>query len=193
MARDTRRTMVLTAVQVLRERGADGLTVEEVLARSGAPKGSVYHHFPGGRAELIDEALTYAGNTIAALLNRATPDGPESVLQEFIDIWRYVLTDSGYTAGCPVVSVAISGTETAELALKAQEFFAQWTAALTTAFLAEGMPEATAQQLATLSIAAIEGAVILCRAQRSIGPLEDSLAQLRTLISCHRFAQTIMA
>lgn len=193
MARDTRRTMVLTAVQVLRERGADGLTVEEVLVRSGAPKGSVYYHFPGGRAELIDEALTYAGNTIAALLNRAATDGPESVLQEFIDIWRYVLNDSDYAAGCPVVSVAISGTETAEVALKAREFFAQWTAALTTAFLAEGMPEATAQQLATLSIAAIEGAVILCRAQRSIGPLEDSLAQLRTLISCHRFAQTIMA
>jgi hypothetical protein len=69
---------------------------------------------------------------------------------------------------------------------------AQWTAALTSAFLAEGMLEGTAQQLATFSIAASEGAVTLWRAQGSSGPLEDSLAQLRTLINCHRFAQTIM-
>lgn len=123
MARDTRRGgMIITAVQVLRERGgADGLTVEEVLLRSGAPKGSVYYHFPGGgRTELLDEALTYAGNTVSALLNRAATDGPESVLQEFIDIWRHVLTDSGYTAGCPVVAVAVSRTESEELADKAR-------------------------------------------------------------------------
>ncbi|WP_264025245.1 TetR/AcrR family transcriptional regulator [Mycolicibacterium pyrenivorans] len=189
MARDTRRGMIITAVQVLRERGADGLTVEEVLLRSGAPKGSVYYHFPGGRTELLDEALTYAGNTVSALLNRAATDGPESVLQEFIDIWRHVLTDSGYTAGCPVVAVAVSRTESEELADKARGFFNQWATALTNAFLAEGMSESTARQLATLSIATIEGAVVLCRAHRSITPLEDALAQLRTLINCHRFAR----
>lgn len=189
MARDTRRAMILAAVQVLRERGADGLTVEEVLLRSGAPKGSVYYHFPGGRTELLDEALTYAGNTVSALLNRAAIDGPESVLQEFIDIWRHVLTDSGYTAGCPVVAVAVSRTESMELADNARRFFAEWAAALTNAFLAEGMSESTARQLATMSIAAIEGAVVLCRAHRSIAPLEDALAQLRTLINCHRFAR----
>lgn len=189
MARDTRRAMILAAVQVLRERGADGLTVEEVLLRSGAPKGSVYYHFPGGRTELLDEALTYAGNTVSALLNRAAIDGPESVLQEFIDIWRHVLTDSGYTAGCPVVAVAVSRTKSMELADNARRFFAEWAAALTNAFLAEGMSESTARQLATMSIAAIEGAVVLCRAHRSIAPLEDALAQLRTLINCHRFAR----
>ncbi|HEY9267057.1 MAG TPA: TetR/AcrR family transcriptional regulator [Mycobacterium sp.] len=189
MARDTRRGMILAAVQVLRERGADGLTVEEVLLRSGAPKGSVYHHFPGGRTELLDEAITYAGNTVSALLNRAATDGPESVLQEFIDIWRHVLTDSGYTAGCPVVAVAVSRTESEELANKARRFFAEWAAALTNAFLAEGMSASTARQLATLSIASVEGAVVLCRAHRSIAPLEDALAQLRTLINCHRFAR----
>lgn len=189
MARDTRRGMILAAVQVLRERGADGLTVEEVLLRSGAPKGSVYYHFPGGRTELLDEALTYAGNTVSGLLNRAATDGPESVLQEFIDIWRHVLTDSGYTAGCPVVAIAVSRTESEELADKARRLFAEWAAALTNAFLAEGMSEPTAGQLATLSIAAVEGAVVLCRAHRSSAPLEEALAQLRTLINSHRFAR----
>ncbi|MCK0173300.1 MULTISPECIES: TetR/AcrR family transcriptional regulator [Mycobacteriaceae] len=187
MARDTRRAMIRTAVQVLRERGADGLTVEEVLARSSAPKGSVYYHFPGGRTELIDEALSFAGASMTALLERAVADGPESVLGEFVGMWRRVLIDSGYTAGCPVVSVAISGSESPESAAKARQFFTDWTDALATAFAAEGMSKAVARQLATMSVASIEGAVILCRAQAEIAPLEDAVAQLRLLFNCHRF------
>ncbi|WP_082957410.1 TetR/AcrR family transcriptional regulator [Mycolicibacter heraklionensis] len=50
MARDTRQAMVLTAVALLRERGADGITLDTLVSRSGAPRGSIYHHFPGGRA-----------------------------------------------------------------------------------------------------------------------------------------------
>ena len=189
MARDTRRGMIRTAVEVLRERGADGLTVDEVLLRSGAPKGSVYHHFPGGRAELLDEALTFAGETMATLLERAASEGPEKVLQEFVAMWRRILTDSGYTAGCPVAAVAVSATEGSDLATKARNYFTTWTAALTTAFVADGMADGIAQQLATMSVATIEGAVILCRAHRSIAPLEEAMVQLQTLINCHRFAR----
>ena len=181
--------MIRTAVEVLRERGADGLTVDEVLLRSGAPKGSVYHHFPGGRTELLDEALTFAGETMATLLARAADEGPESVLQEFVDMWRRILTESGYTAGCPVASVAVSATEGSDLATKARSYFTRWTAALTTAFVGDGIADGAAQQLATLSVATIEGAVILCRAHRSIVPLEEAMVQLHTLINCHRFAR----
>ena len=57
----TRDRMLFTAAQVLREKGAAGVTIDEVLARSGAPRGSVYHHFPGGRSQLLTEALQFAG------------------------------------------------------------------------------------------------------------------------------------
>ncbi len=147
MVRDTRRTMILTAVEVLRERGAGGLTIEEVLLRSRTPKGSVYHHFPRGRHELLD------------------------------------------TAGCPVLSVAVSGTESADLVDKAGKFFTRWTAALTNAFVAEGIAADAARQLAMLSLSAIEGAVVMCRTNRGIEPLENAVQQLQTLINCHRFAR----
>lgn len=189
MVRDTRRTMILTAVEVLRERGAGGLTIEEVLLRSGTPKGSVYHHFPGGRQELLDSALTTAGNAIAALLDRAATDGAEAVLDEFTRMWRRILIDSEYTAGCPVLSVAVSGTESADLVDKAGEFFTRWTAALTNAFVAEGIAADAARQLAMLSLSAIEGAVVMCRTNRGIEPLENAVKQLQTLINCHRFAR----
>jgi AcrR family transcriptional regulator len=174
--------MILTAVEVLRERGAGGLTIEEVLLRSGTPKGSVYHHFPGGRQELLDSALTTAGNAIAALLDRAATDGAEAVLDEFTRMWRRILIDSEYTAGCPVLSVAVSGTESADLVDKAGEFFTRWTAALTNAFVAEGIAADAARQLAMLSLSAIEGAVVMCRTNRG-------MKQLQTLINCHRFAR----
>ncbi len=188
MVRDTRRTMILTAVEVLRERGAGGLTIEEVLLRSGTPKGSVYHHFPGGRHELLDEALSTAGNAIAALLDRAATDGAEAVLDEFTRMWRRILIDSEYAAGCPVLSVAVSGTESADLVDKAGKFFTRWTAALTNAFVAEGIAADAARQLAMLSLSAIEGAVVMCRTNRGIEPLENAVQQLQTLINCHRFA-----
>ena len=59
----TRDRMVRSAAAVLRERGAAGLTIDEVLTRSGAPRGSVYHHFPEGRSQLLIEALQFAENS----------------------------------------------------------------------------------------------------------------------------------
>ncbi|WP_244949947.1 TetR/AcrR family transcriptional regulator [Streptomyces griseofuscus] len=63
--------MVLSAAALLREYGAGGTSVDKVLAHSGAPRGSVYHHFPGGRAQLIDEAVAHAGDFVAGLIDAA--------------------------------------------------------------------------------------------------------------------------
>jgi TetR/AcrR family transcriptional repressor of lmrAB and yxaGH operons len=52
----TRDRMLLSAVTLLRERGRNGVTLDAVLAHSGAPRGSIYHHFPGGRDQLVLEA-----------------------------------------------------------------------------------------------------------------------------------------
>ena len=59
---DTRTKMLISAAEVMRERGAAGVTIDEVLTRSGAPRGSVYHHFPDGRGQILAEALRYAGD-----------------------------------------------------------------------------------------------------------------------------------
>ena len=63
--------MLDSAVLLLRERGAAGVTVDAVLAHSGAPRGSVYHHFPGGRNELILGALRQAGDYIAVIVDES--------------------------------------------------------------------------------------------------------------------------
>ncbi|WP_409370663.1 TetR/AcrR family transcriptional regulator [Mycolicibacter longobardus] len=72
---ETRRRMLDAAIVVMRERGAVGLSIDEVLARSGCPRGSVYHHFPGGRAELLRRTLEYAGESYAGMIERAAAKG----------------------------------------------------------------------------------------------------------------------
>lgn len=104
----TKRSMLVSAAEVLRERGAAGVTIDEVLNRSGAPRGSVYHHFPGGRNQLLIEALAFAGESMTTAIDAAAPRGPMVLLHEFVEHWEVVLRDSDFTAGCPVAAAATS-------------------------------------------------------------------------------------
>lgn len=72
----TREKMLISAAQVMRERGAAGVTIDSVLARSGAPRGSVYYHFPDGRNQILIEALRYAGDSITAVIDKAADKAP---------------------------------------------------------------------------------------------------------------------
>ncbi|CAJ1503390.1 TetR/AcrR family transcriptional regulator [[Mycobacterium] kokjensenii] len=183
MARDTRQAMVLAAVELLREHGADGVTLDALLTRSGAPRGSIYHHFPGGRAQILDEAIQLAGDAIAGLIAGSAADGPVAVLDRFTAFWRKTLQDSDFAAGCPVVSVSVSAEPGSPLVAHAEGIFARWTALLCDCFVADGLGADVAARLATMSLAAIQGAIVMCRAQASLQPLDDVAAELHVLLS----------
>ena len=181
---DTRQKMLLSAVQLLRERGAGGVTVDAVLTRSQSPRGSVYHHFPDGRSEIISEALTFAGDTISAIIEQATALGSVGALRRFGKFWNKLLIDSDFNAGCPVVSVAVGGSpDNQHLRPAVGEIFRRWHQALVEAIIADGVEAQRARRLATMAVAAIEGAIILCRVQRSTAPLDDVIAEFGSLIA----------
>lgn len=183
----TRSAMLVSAAELLRERGAAAVTVDAVLARSGAPRGSVYHHFPGGRGQMLREALQFAGDEIAARIDAAAGDSGTALLQQFADMWRQALVDSDYTAGCPVLAAAIgSGSDEQQLTSLASEIFARWRQAATGAYLREGFERADAAALADTAIAAMEGAVVLCRSSRSLDPLNDVAQQLEFLLNARQ-------
>jgi TetR/AcrR family transcriptional repressor of lmrAB and yxaGH operons len=187
--RDTRRDMVLSAVEVLRERGADAVTLDAVLTRSGAPRGSIYHHFPGGRNEILSNALDFAGDAIAVRIERVAEMGATSALRDFSVFWKKILHDSNYTAGCPVVSVAVSNADEdgAQLASRARDIFERWCDAMRRALVGDGLTPRTAERLATMVIASVEGAVVLCRARRDMAPLDDVVEELELLIDAEKF------
>ncbi len=184
---DTRTKMLVSAAQVMRERGAAGVTIDEVLARSGAPRGSVYHHFPEGRNQILTEALRYSGESITAMIDDAAGWGAKALLREFVEFWERMLSEGDFAAGCPVVAAAICSDEEPNLCGEAATILGRWCAALTRAFVNDGFGEDDAASLAMTSIAALEGAVLLSRSTRCVDPLRQVSDQLEFLIKAKEF------
>ncbi len=185
---DTRKKMLVSAAEVMRERGAAGVTIDEVLARSGAPRGSVYYHFPDGRNQILTEALRYSGDSITAMIDDAAGWGARALLREFVEFWERLLTEGDFTAGCPVVAAAIgSDDDDPKLSAEAGAILGRWCTALTRAFVNDGFDDAEAASLAVMSIAALEGAVVLSRSTRNADPLRQVGEQLEFLIKAREF------
>ena len=171
--------MIISAAILMRERGVEATSFSEVLEHSGAPRGSIYHHFPGGKAQLIEEATRYAGDYTAAGLATALADEePLAAVAGFAAMWREILRDSDYEAGCPVVAATLEGERSPSARDAAQVAFTRWEELIARALVPHGLDPERAGSLATLVIASIEGAVILSRAQRSKRPLERVMAEL---------------
>ncbi|OMC48911.1 TetR family transcriptional regulator [Mycobacterium sp. IS-2888] len=180
--------MLISAAEVMRERGAAGVTIDEVLARSGAPRGSVYYHFPEGRNQILAEALRYSGDAITAMIDDAAGWGAKALLREFIEYWERLLTDGDFTAGCPVVAAAIgSDDDEPKLSAEAGAILDRWCTAMTHAFANDGFNDDDAASLAVMSIAALEGAIVLSRSTRSVKPLSQVAEQLEFLIKAREF------
>jgi TetR/AcrR family transcriptional repressor of lmrAB and yxaGH operons len=184
---DTRTKMLVSAAQVMRERGAAGVTIDEVLARSGAPRGSVYYHFPDGRNQLLTEALRYSGDSITAMIDDAAGWGARALLREFAEFWERLLAECDFTAGCPVVAAAIGSDDDPKLSAEAGAILGHWCTALTRAFVNDGFDDDEAASLAVMSIAAFEGAIVLSRSTRSVDPLRQVGEQIEFLIKAKEF------
>lgn len=183
-ASDSRRRMVESAAALLREYGASATTLDRVLTHSGAPRGSLYHHFPGGRTQLLEEATALAGDFISGLIDDAARSGdPLRAVDTFFELWRDWLQDSQFRAGCPIVAVAVETNDGApHLARSAAEIFGRWQEALSDSLIRRGIPEVRGLRLATFIIATVEGAVVMCRAQRSIAPLDAVAEEIHDLL-----------
>ncbi len=180
MTSDARERMVRSAAYLFRERGFTGTAFSDVIAHSGAPRGSIYHHFPGGKDQLAEEAVRYAGDYLSAGVRAATrDDDPVAAVRAFIGWWRRVLVKSDFRAGCPIAAVTVESRH----ADAASTAFRNWQHALSAGLVSAGATAARAARLSTLIVASVEGATILCRAHRSLAPLDDVVAELEDLVA----------
>ncbi len=181
---DSRQKMIETAAVVMRERGVEATSFSEVLARSGAPRGSIYHHFPGGKAQMIEDATRYAGDfTAAGLVDALAGDDPAAAVTAFCAGWIKMLRRSDFSAGCPVVAATLEGQRSPGAREAAATAFLRWETLLADALEAHTDSREHARSLATLIIAAVEGAVVLSRATRSTAPLERVAAEMQGLLA----------
>jgi AcrR family transcriptional regulator len=181
---DSRRKLVAGAADMIRRRGLNATSMRELAKHAHAPLGSTYHYFPGGKTQLATEAVTFAGDLAATLLARELESGPVEGLRAFLGMWRKIVVDTDFQAGCPVLAVSIedlpAGDEAPHRAAAAA--FAHWTDLLTMSLCEHGADPADAERTATLIVAAVEGSVAICRAERSSRALDRISHKLEVIV-----------
>lgn len=182
---EARQRLVAAAADMLRRRGLNATSVREVAKHAQAPLGSTYHYFPGGKQQMVAEAVESTAGFIARLLSKELKAGVATGLRSILGFWRQTLIDTDFHAGCPVLAVSVEEPESDQsLALAAAgAAFASWEAMLTGALEAEFQDRDKAHRLATLIIASFEGAIAMCRAKRTIEPFDQVTEQLEKLVT----------
>jgi len=164
--------LISSAVDLIRRNGVAGTGLSLLLELSGTARRSLYLNFPGGKAELIADATATAGRATAAKIDQLARDGdPVTVIRRFVADWTAALQRSEFTAGCPIVAAALGRSEADAAADTAGAVFTDWEHRLTGHLEAAGLSSHDAAQLATTTIASVEGAVVMCQATRSGEPL----------------------
>ncbi|GGS68518.1 TetR family transcriptional regulator [Planobispora rosea] len=172
--------MIRSAVKLIRRRGVAAVSFADVLADSGAPRGSVYHHFPGGKSQLVEEATRSAADHLSTGVTRIldASDTP-GALRALADLWRRGLEAGDYAVGCPIVAAAL-GTERSARDV-AGETFATWCGLISDKLVADGADRQRARSVAVLVVGALEGALVLAQAQRASAPLDAVVDELGAL------------
>lgn len=182
-----RDALVQSTIELIRRGGVAGTGVAAVLEHSGVARRSLYLNFPDGKAGLVCAATRAAGDTLSAHLRElAAQADSRRALDEFVELWKRNLVDSDFEDGCPIIAATLGRAESPEAADAAGEVFAAWQDILTAMISGEGTDVDAHRSRAALIIAAIEGAVIMSMARRSVQPLEEVQAQLAGLIGGSR-------
>lgn len=177
--------MLETTARLLQHRGYYGTSLSDILGDSGAPRGSLYFHFPGGKDQLVFEATRASVEETTELLRdtlASAADAAEGV-RRFFEAAARALEETDYTFGCPVAPVILDATgDLEELADICRRAFEEWVELLREAFAAAGVPEPRAHNLALLVQSALEGLLLIARAYRSAGPMVAIAVELEQVV-----------
>ncbi len=185
MAKDTRERMIETTASLVHRRGFHGTSLNEILAESGAPRGSLYYHFPGGKEELVLEATRQGVARITQFLQEIFAEAPDAAeaVRAFIEAAAQELRDSGYVFGCPVAPIVLDApAESSELAETCREALEEWQRVLVEGLGSAGIEGGRAESLATVILCGLEGGLILARARRDIVPLDAVAQELASMV-----------
>ena len=171
MAGDVRERMVDGAMALLARRGLQATSFSEVLSATGAPRGSLYHHFPQGKDQLVTAAVERASAVLLSAMGTVAGAPAEAVVERFLAVWRVVLTQSHCEAGCAVLAVTVDAESSQQLTL-VSVVFRGWRNRLAELLAQGGLSKVQARNFATVLIASVEGAVVLSRADQSLEPFE---------------------
>ena len=182
-----RERMVFTAAQLLRRGGVAAVGMRETAAQALAPRGSLQHYFPGGKEQVVNEAVVWAGQYAASRVPRflATLEqpSPSALFAAMVQQWTDELLEAGTLAGCPVAAATTdSAQEIESTRTAAADAFACWLTSVAEALTAMDVPPVRAEALATLMVSTLEGAILIARAERNPRALATAVRELAPLL-----------
>ncbi|MFI6493384.1 TetR/AcrR family transcriptional regulator [Streptomyces sp. NPDC050564] len=191
--RGPRERMVFSAAQLIRRDGVTATGMREVAEHARAPRGSLQHYFPGGKEQLVNEAVDwagrYAGKRVARFLAEMPEPTPSGLFAAMVRQWTEEFRTVGFASGCPVAAATVDCAETTESTrAAAAAAFARWNRPVAEALTDMGVPAERAQPLATLMISALEGALLIARTERDVRALTTVAQELGPLLDGARAA-----
>lgn len=182
---DSRARFVEATAELLRRQGYHATGLKQIVAHSGAPRGSLYFHFPEGKEQLAEAALQHSGEQMREDL-RGLIEGavdPPAAIEAVAEALADRLEASEFLDGCPVATVALeAAAQSPRLRDACSGSYSQWQSLVEERLLGWGLEGARARALANLVLCTIEGALLLSRAHGSTAPLRSAGAQLAELL-----------
>lgn len=176
--------MITTAATLMRQQGYAATGWRQVISESGTPWGSQAHHFPDGKEQLAAEAIEVSGRQYEAMLRSVLATGhPADAVTAWTDVAADALERAGWADGCPIATITLETAHTSDrLAAACATALDSWRSALAEAMQRNGASPPDADELATLVLASIEGALLMARAAHNPEPLHIVGRQLHDLL-----------
>lgn len=168
--------LVRTAMRLFRRQGYASTGLQQIVAESGAPKGSLYHYFPSGKEALGEAAVGLAGALIHDMLAdlAARHRDPRAFVAAYCRTMAGWMEESGFRSGCPVATTLLeTAPQSPALTAAGQRAIDSWIAVIAGVLQRDGTPRREARTRAQLIIAAMEGALLLARIRTSPRPILD--------------------
>ncbi|GAA1882737.1 TetR/AcrR family transcriptional regulator [Asanoa iriomotensis] len=184
--RGPRERMVFSTAQLIRREGVTATGLRDVVAHAEAPRGSLGHYFPGGKEQLVNEAVDWAGRYAANRIDRflagmARPT-PSRLFAAMVRQWTDEFAAIGFDQGCPVAAATVDASVTESTRAAAAAAFSAWRAPIARALVGMGVPARKATAAATLMVSALEGAILIARAERDTRALTTVARELGPLL-----------
>ena len=180
-----RQTVVWAAAKLFRRQGYSGTGLRDILAASGAARGSLYHHFPGGKEEIGAAAVTAAGSLVTETFQELAnlSDSPADFLRRYTDLLVRWLEASKFRDGCPITTTLLETTPgSAAITAAGRAVFDDWSGVMEMLLARHGWPAERIAPTATAIIAGLEGALMLARVRGSSQPIRDTAEALCALL-----------
>lgn len=172
----TRAKILNAALDLIEKQGFHNTGLQQIIKESGAPKGSLYFHFPEGKDQIASLALAEGANVIKVLLEQAfsASQSAQQAIEFMVNGLIIRLKESDYCKGCPVATVALEvGDDHPSVRLACESAYQDWIAVIAQGLRGFGLPAVRAEKEATVALSMIEGSLILAKVRRDPEPLRQ--------------------